>query len=277
MHSILIFFSSLTLLQTSAHASVYQKETLWDKTKIKVCFAPVKALRYTEFAPNLKYVAQAEALGCAPTSLQQFPKEKKSLIQKIITETYRADTTVIEFVGWDECPTTREALSAYDAMIVTQTLGKNPSNDQLSKCGSVSLAGLYAHGTIGNIAKVQPGVLPVVILGQRDINRTSVLSEVQSTRIRVTHEFGHLAGLRHEHVRWDDTRTDPVCKRVEREVQPLYQEPVLDASFEGNYDASSVMNYCHDLFMSDLASEVHPEDLTLSTQDQELLKQLYTH
>lgn len=58
----------------------------------------------------------------------------------------------------------------------------------------------------------------------------------------VIHEFGHVAGLRHEHIH-EEAKYDPNCSN--RGVAYPTEEKFYDsAHVETNYDSRSIMNYC---------------------------------
>lgn len=113
----------------------------------------------------------------------------------------------------------------------------------------------------------------------------------------LVHEFGHLAGLTHEHEYFrSEALKDPACKEDEKtynwikgiksfarsaghfgalgffgRIRPYYHAFKKGRKSFGNYDPVSMMNYCH----LSLLERNHDISGTLSEQDISTLRFLY--
>ena len=81
------------------------------------------------------------------------------------------------------------------------------------------------------------------------------------------HEFGHVAGLRHEHARADST-----CKKSDELIE---EEQMKSEEFSASaaYDPNSIMNYCYRDIV--LQEKLQASEIRLSASDIEVIKKLY--
>ncbi len=176
-----------------------------------------------------------------------------SLAKDAVLNAYSHNTTIVEFTGFDECSN----LSASDVVLIFNNKSFNGHANQYSDLTKKSQLTV----TIGIGNKIES-------LTVEDTQR------IESTLI---HEFGHVAGLEHEHQYFiKDALKDPNCHlptvsgqtvaqwldataRFARSagkngalgligrVAPYYAAFKKDKKTIGSYDAYSIMNYCNNL------------------------------
>jgi hypothetical protein len=106
------------------------------------------------------------------------------------------------------------------------------------------------------------GMRPGEITGYPNAKSIIMLTTAGIKKRTVIHEFGHVAGLGHEHLHPDAYNEDPKCSETKKNQKP-------DADFIYTpYDRHSAMNYC--TFSNALN---YPRGL--SPKDVELLRSLY--
>jgi hypothetical protein len=158
----------------------------------------------------------------------------------------------IGLVGWEECQ-----LSEMNARVirVTFNLVHNWKGSSIGAGGGLSMVGSapYSCGTScrGGTMRLDigsEGIYPTSGTWARDF-------VMKQTRATAVHEFGHALGLLHEHERIDA----PGCEDFDRNIQNTDRNV-----FVGEFDANSIMNYCH-----------NRELTTLSEGDVAGLKYLY--
>lgn len=158
-----------------------------------------------------------------PRTLSQAHRQR---IQQWVEAEFTISRVGIQFTGFQECqPDGGDVI----AIGFRQGFGNKPSNATVGR------------NTPEERLERQPRVLSTyshvegwVQLSTSDINRETVV-----------HEFGHVAGLEHEHLR-AGAELDPRCERVSPSTGIL-RNPVYHSYYahHGEYDPNSIMNYCY--------------------------------
>lgn len=198
---------------------------------------------------------------CWHTGGNDFAAEQKAAVQKIVEQEYTTSRTGISFVGWEDCQSLTS--EQYDLMIIQDNI-LLPSNETVEKYRSFNSEGSAVLGQgaaeqlktetnqATRVVRKSKGFFnrdvmkPVMYLLYRPSFRMydpyfHALEELQMVAL---HEFGHVAGLRHEHIR-SEAKNDPNCKNMQ-EPKPgtPVEELMSTAATYTDYDPNSVMNYC---------------------------------
>ncbi len=220
------FLLSALVLPLLAHAGIYEPHTTWDKKEIVTCFYSEKSQL---IGTNLvSYDYAKKELKFLPRALSTSEREQ---IARTVRAHYREDLTGIHFTGFKDCSQTEEP-----DLIVLEAKGRfvifDPSfagRAVIGQAGEMSITG-SEHGFFSKSGRVA----------------TVALSAVRTTTI--VHEFGHVAGLRHEHIH-PDAKHDEQCLGSSSPVnmnKPHKLEKIYDtAIFHTDYDSQSIMNYCY--------------------------------
>jgi hypothetical protein len=189
-----------------------------------------------------------------------FDSSMRQAVQDIVQQEYTINRVGIEFVGWQNCEELKPG--AYDFEIIQDRFGTkaNPvvqyyrdqvvegmafigegggcyritETDPFSNQSSVKVGYYYR-----NSKPEKKMYLLFVELNDIFENSFTSLKRLQSTAL---HEFGHVAGLRHEHIR-AEAMQDENCKYMGTNYS--FSEKAYDTTqFVGDYDPNSIMNYC---------------------------------
>lgn len=236
----LVFAILCTLLRPStAKANIYEPNVLWDKRDIKVCFYDQPdQITLTNYSLDK---AQLKKQGFTPDFLSN---EAKAKIKTVIEANYTVDSTEINFYGWDGCS------QSPDSDVIIMRAAKIDRKFWLDK--QVRFLGKSSIG--------QGGVLTNQgFLFKNLIVKPVVLFKSTESGV-ISHEFGHLAGLRHEHVH-------PTAK-AKKECEHTLINENLSTAVVNSYDPDSIMSYCK------VTKQM--EDGRLSASDKALLKFIYS-
>ena len=221
-----LFFFVLVVLTTQSFAGVYVNN-LWRTQEVSVCFAEgEKDKRETSH-----YVLK----------VKNWSKKNKANVQKWVMEEYSVERTGIHFTGFLDCQE-----SPYSDVIIFYN--KN------SRVGTFLLGGTHGLAVMGP----HPGI----VKGYSAASGFVSISSSGMDKGTVIHEFGHTAGLQHEHLHHD-------AYKIEKGKCPAVKGPQFSTYFRyTEYDPESVMNYCR----------IHGKGGSkagLSKNDVGLLRQLY--
>lgn len=209
-------------------ASIYTPHYLWKKHAIEVCFAKGEKGQRGEGAEAFKF--------------RDWKKSDKEKVINWVNAEYSAERTGIYFVGFTDC-------------------GVNPDIDVAIFYNKNNKIKAHLLGGYDGIASL--GTRGERISGYRRIRGYVAISKSGMDKGTVIHEFGHIAGLMHEHEHPDAINFEPECD-LTSEWSHAFSEYVYEP-----YDKDSVMNYCK-LFKRG------GRRVGLSPRDVELLKRLYS-
>ena len=155
----------------------------------------------------------------------------KQLIKDSIQNEYNLSQTGISFIGWKSCKEDPNA----DAILIVAN-----SDEQPLGRASVGRSETYRNEVSYDLENFPlPHDAKTFVLLNLMKAYDSVVIYEEELKYSAIHEFGHLAGLRHENISSDAER-DPNC--TENEIGP---EIAMDNIKQLTpYDPSSIMNYC---------------------------------
>ena len=187
-----------------------------------------------------------------------FEASQKKAVQQIVEQEYTIEKVGITFYGWEECLNLPQ--NGYDLEIF-QDVDIAHSNPEVEMYRKASVEGFAVMGQ-GSVEQVQAeqnqltgevkktdGYLnrnlrtPIMYLMFRPLFRfaESDFKSLEELQLTALHEFGHVAGLRHEHIR-PEAKTDFNCQFMS---SFKIDETILDtAENYEEYDPNSIMNYC---------------------------------
>jgi hypothetical protein len=189
-----------------------------------------------------------------------FNSVKKQAVQDIVQQEYTIDRVGIEFVGWQNCNELKPG--SYDFEIIQDNFSAKPNpwvqyyRDQVVEgmafigegggCYRITENDPFSGKTDVKVGYFYRNSKPekklyLMYVDLNDIfeNSFTSLKRLQSTAL---HEFGHVAGMRHEHIR-PEAMEDPNCKHMGSNF--TVSEKAYDTTrFVGDYDPNSIMNYC---------------------------------
>lgn len=197
----------------------------WDISEINVCFADKETQYRSESMQGSK---------------RDWKQKEKTAVQKILEEEFTPARTGYSFVGFQDCANTEK---------INVVVGVRKGFSLQTISGELGLASVGK--TSYNITSYS-GAQGAVILSPTGINR-----------VTITHEFGHILGLKHEHEHPDaQANSNSLC--------PYYKEDnqFYDSLIFTDFDETSVMNYCYMLSPKGW-------NAGLSVKDQELILDIH--
>jgi len=208
------YFVLLTLFPFIVMASTGHKSIIWNKKELKVCWLDNLPVSNNYFSES--QLKEIEGLG-EFTSLDE---NNKSIISSSVQSEYTKEQTGIHFTGWKTC----QADDLSDVVILIGSKGEVGITSQ----GQASL-GRADSEDIGKIRETDKKAFVFIDVGMWETD--TQWSREDYIKFITLHEFGHIAGLRHEHIR------------------VIEGEKWNDSLFFSKYDSHSVMNY---IFMGEL-------------------------
>jgi len=235
----------------SAPDAFYEPEFLWPKQDVTVCFGTQEQIPRTEILDPKKAGLAAETLDY----FRAFPPEVRTLIRSSIEAEYTRERTGIRFVGWNDC----DPAALSDVVL----LGFSAPSESKAQLGYIPLG----RASIGTSAwdgthKLDPSLKAFVFFDWKEAFGNAV--SVRDFKHAVLHEFGHVAGLRHNHVS-SDYETDPFC--IHSRAVSRVEKPGPRTMSYGAYDPFSIMSYC----LSEWGWKNGSAELYLSDEDIEKL------
>lgn len=151
-------------------------------------------------------------IGVLRTHIFDWSQSEKDTLEMILAQEYSPERTGIHFSGFKDCDDVQSA----DLVLFKARDG--------GLLGGQASIGPKRRGYVAGYPMVQGYVLLY------DLNRTNI-----------THEFGHVAGLQHEHLHPEAFTEDPGCLRR------ILNAPAKSSEHYSYtpYNRTSVMNYCH--------------------------------
>lgn len=223
-------FSAMLFVSAPSWSSIYTENYLWDKRELTTCFADDHRDRKN---------------GPLVLKFREWKRSDKEKIKRWVQSEFSAERTGIHFVGFDDCEVNPEA----DVAIFYN------KNNKLESRLFGGLDGIASLGTSLHTQNIG------WLFGFKLINSYVSISNSGMNKGTVIHEFGHIAGLMHEHDHPDAERLEPECKYTE-------EWGTLSGFVYEAYDRNSVMNYCK-------LDKRGGKKIGLSSTDVDVLKRIY--
>lgn len=248
-----------TWLVQATFASIAEPGTIWKSTRPTVCWADQKNW------VNSTVLELGDSFLSAK-QISPFSSVQKALIKAAIESNYTQNSVGMSFEGWSDCSITPKA-DIYLIHIDSPFQGGGMAS--IGQNGEPVCDEEYANCVYHKMATKKKAF---VLLNTYPFPEHKV-SEEEALQIQAIHEFGHAAGLRHEHARVEDARKDPACQEIGYDLGDSEDK---STTRYGPYDPSSMMSYCY-LFkiVNKLGMPVGLKHLALSPIDQTTLRCLY--
>lgn len=231
----------------SAFFSIGEPAVAWSKKSLRVCWASSPA--------HVKATRLAQELDLSPQFLSLPSPAEKKLVRALITREFTSARTGLSFTGWTDCKPRGETADVYLFAAQSADLSlsaltepeRAPAPAGLASIGQSGIREEFtnAHGVSGSgYRKKDLKKKSYVFLRLPDYSLTQISAE-ETLALNALHEFGHLAGLRHEHLR-PEAKNDPHCVLADTNLSTReHLSPLLTAKSFGVYDPQSIMNYCY--------------------------------
>lgn len=197
--------------------------TKWGHSQVKVCFAN----------SNEDVIGKVQENRLKKVKLLPFKELEKDIIVRTIENEYTKERTGIHFVGWEDC----DKSSSSDAII--------------SKAKSIRLLTFNIVGPTyaGDSSIGEDGDVDGRLT--KKTGKTPFIAFTDFSPVTIAHEFGHLAGLRHEHIHTEAAK-DQKCLSLFQQSTASYNQFIsrrVDRYMDytknvTEYDKDSIMNYC---------------------------------
>jgi len=223
---------------------------LWKKLLLLVLAVPAYAGPNGIYEPLVKW-SKNEVKVCWSYPIvegETFNVSEKLAVKSVIQREFTAERTGIYFTGFEDCAAAPDS----DVFVYTGNSDPNPKR----KHDSGGLLGESEIGEGGTVVdeKSDEGftykkkkVFYMMYLYSNRQRKVPNADYLYALKVTALHEFGHLAGLRHEHV-WAEAQSDFNC-RLHRKGDVAFntQEPIFKSTQVATaYDSNSIMNYCWD-------------------------------
>ena len=244
--------------------SVYEPAAVWPKKSLGVCWG-----------------------GSFNSEISDFSSDTKAIIEKSIQSEF--SKAGLNFKAFTSCPANDSNGKSDDVDVIIMRGEPNKHFNMaysvvFDSSGNVTGTGL-GHSVRMDVASAQKFRYVAPKPGERLLNIVVFKFEYKCeegvtilpisdciSRVAV-HEFGHVLGLRHEHIR-PEAANDPNCK-IEHSDSDGREEGFGASANIGNrkYDSESIMNYCY----RDAVNEGLVKNYLkgLSPNDVLLLKEMY--
>lgn len=232
----LLFYTSAISLTHAGVFNLVEPDIKWDKKEVSVCFA--------DFSHYKKSYLSEKEPDLNETNVIAYTQSHKEALEDIIIQEYTKERTGIAFIGWKDCQ-------------------EQPDSDvylfRISDSGA-GFIGVASQGEAGEQTFEEVGIfskkkVKVYRKQNKDkkaflalntaLLKSARLSRVSEFQMTALHEFGHLAGLQHEHadIREDNKRYgDSNCSTSGTRTA---EGPLSSTKKVSVYDRNSIMNYCY--------------------------------
>ncbi len=231
----LFALTPVLLLSQVINAGIIEPHVIWDKKELKTCFFSENdqlALTRLQTKQNTK-----DYFDFSPKSLT---KRKRENVRNIILNEYTEARTGIHFTGFKDC----SEVSDPD-VIVMRAAAKIFLLDMPEFRGRAVIGedGFFQieSDNEGNFVLQKDGTYNEGFFNKS--GKTAFVALRTMNAGTIVHEFGHVAGLRHEHIR-AEAEQDRNCHKS-RVNWPTEEKIYDSAQIETNYDHLSIMNYCY--------------------------------
>lgn len=257
---------ALTLLfavKSMAAFSLADASFKWNKSSLLVCWGKINVIPAGPLNPVKKL---------NPQDFTYLNEDDKFAIQKKIQEEFTVDKVGIEFVGWQNCESTKK----YDIVLVGIDRIESSYRGPFIPMGlaTIGTATLTDSATSKKIKRPrgQPGFVLLKKTQSEESIPTSMNSD-DKLLFTALHEFGHSAALRHEHAQSGGVK-DPNCSKRYMIISDAVRENNKTAQAYGRYDSHSIMNYCY-VHIVNYIKPISAHEIKFSEGDIHALRCLY--
>jgi hypothetical protein len=198
---------------------------------------------------------------------------RKAIIKNNIMNTYSLAETGISFIGWKNCSTTK------NSDVIIYAINDFKIKSQFKEIPTNSSHFRYEQKQVNNFIKNTTNSSNVALLDSNHIenepqahlviyenNNTLKLYTDEFLKLNAIHEFGHLAGLRHEDIRKEDAYASKYCQISLDRLKNNYESKGDQTAFTSRYDQESIMSYCYFLHLADISYYLKNEKKDKITQ-----------
>lgn len=194
----------------------------------------------------------------------------KAQVQIKVQEQYNLEKVGIQFVGWENC-TSKDKSSVQ--IFAFKKLSQEQMTYEPGICSVGNSMEVYNKKTRKRVLIKRPKNIPNAMflkMYEEDPNKIQIFMRT------AVHEFGHAAGLHHEHFQ-KEAASDPNCQDFKKQ-DPNFNVPYLNIgkviSYNA-YDPNSIMNSCF-IMAQDNKQNQKIEDIQLSPSDIQTLRCTYS-
>lgn len=257
----IIILSISVLYSLSSSAFTYEPFVLFGRPNLTFCFYE-RQMNLSSFELRSPKTAEAKY----KVNVAEFSKSEKIFIRKILMESFSRESTGITFSKLLNCDLADILLVKNQLSPFRRRAGKN------IKFGRASL------GEAGLLELRGTGLFKKKYGFYRKSKYKAYVALSVVDRTTILHEFGHIAGLRHEHAR-PESYDDPGCKMENspsRNGRSSLTEKIFNTTETiGEYDPKSIMNYCYINLNREKINTYQVS--SLSNHDKEGLRELYSY
>lgn len=246
---------------------IIAQDYVWDKKSISVCWAN------KELSEDMPQFSVMRSVNQEITA--ELNEEDQLAVQKKVQEQFNIPSVGIEFIGWQKCdPAVKPDMYifAFDEMAYAEYY--QPGEAEIGTSCEMFNPDLRKK----EIRKKIEGQHGYIFLSKATIKKLGpkVFKNTEVSFIRsALHEFGHVAGLIHEHYH-KDAKHDPNCQDLLKDNAHFILNPVnlgREKTYS-QYDPQSIMNGCF-LVHEDEKENQSVVDVKLSAQDRHTLQCIY--
>jgi hypothetical protein len=244
---------------SSETEGIVEPDVKWPAKEVTVCWGNPSSSP-EDFLHLMRILFGWKETSWPTVSSNDWSESEKETIKTSVNRNFKSDSTGISFGGWSACRKSEVGLFQKEPLVVIlrvadPRVSETPVLDQTTDSNALRI-GIGSAKKQGNQYVYLPDsngnyLLSSVLLGADRMCQYFKKPFEKCAPFIALHEFGHIVGLRHEHVH-PDAQKDPLCRvdLVTGTAQngfhsALAKENLGDSARVSNYDKSSVMNYCH--------------------------------
>ena len=183
-----------------------QVDSKWPNPHLKVCFTSSQEQLKHRAVPLRSY-SRDDRENFEDLELAPLDSELKELIQTAVEKNFSVENTGITFEGWKDCVGDEELAIFYVLDVM-----RDPWQERVSEAGSIGIPSSFSATSIridrSDVAgyrseNIAPSLRTILDwYDDTNLERKNWIAFEQYAFVKhIVHEFGHVAGLAHEHLR----------------------------------------------------------------------------